>query len=986
MDATPCDVMWRSPETKHSLDVALLLARSDLVPEDLGCDLPAVAWGEFRSLEPRGGCHASGFPTVGRDADNRPRPEQIWGTLTPGIDPNSGQYILTSGALPPARNSTESSPWAGLSGAAVFFRKFLVGVIVEDDRPERWRHSRVAVSSVSKLLEDTSFREAVSAATGRNVTVSGISDQEIADQIFEDRYAESVHAEHGKIRIFGLDLSRSTGRGLNLDTAYLNLEAISNDEETGVYSQQTRVDALLEGKRRVLLRGQAGSGKSTLIQWIATQSVSSGLKGDLSNLNGNIPFVLRLRAMFRKENLRPKPSDFLQIGNIPISDDQPAGWADRVLRDGRALLLIDGMDEIPEENRDEARDWLGWILEHYPQVWALVTVRPSAVPRDWLADYGFRELALSPMDRADRRIFIEQWHRAATIEACSVVASSMELERIKRELNDFEKGLLRNLEVSPQLAALTNSPLLCAMICALHRDRNGALPSGRMEIYRAALAMLLARRDQERQVDLRLEEDEHRSILQEIAAWLVNEGLAEGSKGDAILQISRILPSLHRVSSTFSPESAYDHVVDRSGLITETSVETFEFIHRTFQDYLAAQEFKEARSFSMLARHASDEQWDDVIRMTVGHCDHRDRAELLQKIVAAGDAFTDEEVRHQIHLLAGSCLPYASRLSEQVRDMVLERVSALLPTSHTTTHEAGELATVGDDLISLFSTSEVKPWMLQVLGRIRSDLAFDFLRGAAGTLDSGCLQFLGSIWDSFDVERYSAEILSRVDCAEVPFWIDSPAQVFELAKRGPLGQVTLDCIRGNQVLSAAGSSHLNIARLKVTNAQYLDNVNFIRSITGIDSLSFLGCRPIWDMSAVTEQDLRSLTIVDVRRNTLSIDIEELVASQDNLVHLGLGYVELLGLRPAPIFSRIKSLEVWNLQRGTKDLARIAELFPEVRSLEIRLSTFTGRKRAMDISPFAGRGDFDLTVRSRIDTSIRGKGKFVRDRLQIHMIS
>ncbi|MFF7148023.1 NACHT domain-containing protein [Streptomyces jietaisiensis] len=970
-----CEVVWKSAREDGAEDAALLIAKEDLVPEQLRSRFPLITFGEFRSLEPRTGCFVTGFPRVGRAVGRIPHPEQIWGTLAPGSGIENGKYILSSSAFPPEAAANERSPWGGLSGAAVFFRKFLVGIVVEDDDPRRWRHSRVLVLPISTLLADPSFCEIVSRSLGRSVNLTGISDEEVADQRFEERYAEAVHAEHGKIRIFGLDLSRSTGRGLDLDTAYLNLEAVSSDDEIEDLFAQTRVDELLKNKRRILLRGQAGSGKSTLIQWIATKAVTHSLDGPLSSLNGRVPFVLRLRAMFRLEKLRPKPSEFLYIGNIPIADDQPVGWADRALRDGRALLLVDGMDEIPEEHRHEAREWLGWLLEHYPHVWALVTVRPSAVPRGWLKEYGFRELVLSPMDRSDRQIFIEQWHKAALVEATSACGSDMERERITRELSELEKGLIRSLEVSPQLATLTDSPLLCAMICALHRDRNGALPSGRMEIYRAALGMLLARRDQERHVDLPLEEDEHRALLQETASWLVNEGLTEGGKSDAINQIFRILPSLHRINMSLTPEQVYDHIMDRSGLITETSTETFEFIHRTFQDYLAAQEFKEARSFSMLARHANDEQWEDVIRMTVGHCDHRDRAELLRKIVAAGDSVDDESLRRRIHLLAGSCLPYSSRLDRQVRDEVLARICRLLPVDTASSQDADKLAAVGDDIITVFSSIDVRPWVLQVLGRLRSDRAFDFLRRVASSLDERSLRSLGSIWESFDIERFSTEILSQVDCEKVRFWISDPVQLRELRKHGSLGMVTFDYINSSELVSALQDRPVKVSHLTLANSQDMSDVNFLQAVQGVKSLTFLGCFPLSDISAISKLSLESLSFVDSMRGhpKRSWQLGDVMDSQGALTELGVGVNELWSLEPNASFARITRLKIWYPQ-GVKDLRRAAQLFPNAETLEVRLM-YQQKRQVIDISAFCDRPMFHLIAESNTRPIIRGKKLF-----------
>ena len=36
----------------------------------------------------------------------------------------------------------------------------------------------------------------------------------------------------------------------------------------------------------------------------------------------------------------------------------PTGWAHRMLSQGRALLLVDGVDELPAARRPAVRQWL----------------------------------------------------------------------------------------------------------------------------------------------------------------------------------------------------------------------------------------------------------------------------------------------------------------------------------------------------------------------------------------------------------------------------------------------------------------------------------------------------------------------------------------------------------------------------------------------------------------------------------------------------
>ncbi|MFG3528073.1 NACHT domain-containing protein [Streptomyces sp. NPDC047917] len=978
------------------MDAVLLFAAEDLIPPDEHEALEPLMLGEVRSLEPVRGCFATGFPRVGRDSGTTPRAEQFWGTLAPGVGSGNGKLVLSSEGIPPHASQDEKSPWSGLSGAAVFFRNFLIGLIVEDDRPGRWRHSRVGVLTIARLFEDTSFIDVLRQHLGRALVLNGITEQEIADAEFEHRYAQVMRAEHGKIRIFGLDLSRSNNRGLDLETAYLSLEAVSSgsdydrtgehDHDADLMLSSAKVEMSFRGKHRILLRGQAGSGKSTLMQWLAIKSASGGLSGELSVLNNRVPFILRLRAMYRLDNLHPSPSQFLGVGNILIASDQPNGWADRVLRDGRALLLVDGMDEIPDEKRDEAREWLGWILEHYPNVWVLVTVRPSAVPPAWLRDYHFDELALLPMNGVDRSIFIEKWHQAAALESSAAPGlSSLEHERVAGELRELQENLKRALEVTPQLAALTDSPLLCAMICALHRDRNGALPNGRMEIYKAALGMLLARRDQERQVELELEEDEHRAFLQEIAAWLVGEGLVEGGRSDAEHQIERMLPSLNQISHKFSVEQLYDHIVERSGLLTETTTETFEFIHRTFQDYLAAQEFKEARNFKMLAGRAHEEQWGDVIRMAVGHCDYRDRAILLRNIIDEADASKDEEIRREIHLLAGSCLPYATRLDASIRTLVLDRVL-----EHMHRIEYGvrgnieKLAAIGDDLISVLPAVNAKPWVIDVLGEIRSERALEALMEISQSSNESTLNHIMRTWRSFDAKKFAEKILTQIDCSKLTVWVSERDQLAELKKLGSIRRLVLDGATQdwNTVESLEGVETPVFGLYNTT----LRDLEFLRQVRNVRNLDLFGCWGLVDISVLSALELETLNLVDLMSvESISSQLSDVLSAQSQVKSLGLGFNELETLDQELRLPNVSTLKLWYPRRGVETMRRVALVFPELESLSFYLPGGEER-RVIDLSPFSGKEKFLVHVSGgSVRPSVRGRRHFAPGSLMLDMI-
>lgn len=354
---------------------------------------------------------------------------------------------------------------------------------------------------------------------------------------FEQRYLSYVAERHSQLTVVGLDLSRPERACWPLDAAYLSLELAERPEGWSAGGAEAdrpsvvvkRAEHALADCRRVLLRGLAGSGKTTLLQWLAVATARDELPEELADWRGQIPFVLPLRTLVRRGPL-PEPHDFLHSVGTPMAASQPEGWADAVLAGGEALVLVDGIDEVPQEHRGATRDWLERLLAAYRNARFVVTMRPSAVPEGWLASSRFTELSVRPMSAVDTGVFVGRWHTAARH------GSATEAER--SQLHDLEAALQVTVRAQRDLAQLSSTPLMCALICALHRDRRGHLPHSRMELYEAALSMLLVRRDLERSIDVPegVELTEHQSIqlLQRLAYWLIRNRQTEMDRTTAL--------------------------------------------------------------------------------------------------------------------------------------------------------------------------------------------------------------------------------------------------------------------------------------------------------------------------------------------------------------------------------------------------------------------------------------------------------------------
>ncbi|GAA5019787.1 NACHT domain-containing protein [Streptomyces siamensis] len=587
-----------------------------------------------------------------------------------------------------------------------------------------------------------------------------------ADAPFEERYAQYIASKHGKLTIFGLDLSESPGTW-PLDAAYLSLDAVGDTTNPMLLP----ADQVLAGRNRVLLRGVAGSGKTTLVQWLAVSTAQKDLDERLLYLYGLVPFVLPLRTLTRGGQALPTPDEFLSEVGCPIASLQPTGWFDRVLRSGRGLILVDGIDEIPESERQEARRWLQDLVGSYPSNRWLVTSRPSAVREDWLVGDDFAELDLASMSRDNVIEFVKRWHKAAGTG------------------DQYAQDLLRAIRAKQDLGRLATNPLMCALICALHQDRRGYLPDGRKEIYDAALSMLLARRDRERGIykpgTIRIGEAHHVQLLQKLAYWMIRNGRSEMDRSDAVRLLAHALPSMPQIAGQGTADDIYRHLLIRSGLLREPTEGSMDFIHRTFQDYLGAKAAVEGLDFDFLIQHAHLDQWEDVIRMSVAHARMSERARLLTGLVERGDG--SEAEGRRLHLLAAACLEHATELDPAVRAEVQRRAADLIPPQSA--EQARALADVGPVVLDLLPgpeglTPDEAYFTVLTATRIGTDPAIPVLAAYGELLDIRVRAELARVWSRFDCDRYGEEVIAHLSDEYLYFPVSSPAELRALRSFG----------------------------------------------------------------------------------------------------------------------------------------------------------------------------------------------------------
>lgn len=689
----PCDVVWRRKD--DACDAALLVARADIVPEDATSAFAPLRWGELIHLDTQENCQAIGFPLVQRDKQGNLDSEQIFGRVKPGTSILSGRYVLESSGTPP-QPTADQSPWSGLSGAALFCRGALIGLVVT--APGGWNNGRVEAVPVRVIANDPGFRKALLQHGSIDVAVEALderSDLERADHEFEVRYRRYVAHRYGQVETLGHGSDSALGRIVwPLDTAFLALELSETASRRAALEVATghRVQVALRGRSKVLLQGGAGSGKTTLMHWLAVRAALRDLPSELSQLQNRVPFVVPLRTLAGSHGI-PQVERLLDELRYPAADVKPDGWLARLLDRGRVLLLVDGIDEVQHDQRPHVRSWLEGLLSLYPDTAVVVTSRPAAVSGDWLAGYGFTAFSVLPMSTADIDTFITRWFAA--------LRESEEWRWHWDAAEAYSEQLRSLMSTHPHLAQMAANPRLCTLICAVFLDRRGLLPSDPISLHHLAVALLLDERDRQRGFSftegVHLSTELQKYLLDAFALWMILNGASELTQSRALRIIEESPVSFRSPleQSSPNPKQVLRHLLVRSGVLRQLPPGLITFEHSTFRDYFAARALLDAGHLGFLVNHAHDPQYEDVVRMAVG--ERRSVDELLLALIQRGDREPDHRIR--IHLLATTALDYAMRVDPKVREEVLRRAEALMPPSDDAA--ANVLAEAGTAVLDL---------------------------------------------------------------------------------------------------------------------------------------------------------------------------------------------------------------------------------------------------------------------------------------------
>ncbi len=440
---------------------------------------------------------------------------------------------------------------------------------------------------------------------------------------FRRRYFRHLVYRH---RVFNVRGLRTQGAfTLELENVFVNLKVAHRSV------QQLNPDLLhaenLRGKREIwdlltsdhmafrslAVIGAPGSGKTTLLQHLSLIFAQNLQRRYNQKCRAYVPILLFLRSHVNSITL----GDTQTLADLVRNEERkeglspPASWFERVLRSGKALVLLDGLDEVADSKKRKAVvDWVANQIQVYGRSRFIVTSRPHGYRTNPLPAATMLEVL--PFELVQVKHFVNSWYLANEILSFNKDDPGVRYQAAKQA-----EDLLQRLRNAPTLAALAINPLLLTMIAMVHRYR-GVLPERRVELYGEICDVLLGHWQIAKGLTATLTPAQKRVTLQPLALHLMSARAREISGEDAKEIIRSSLVGIEGASA--DPGLFLKDIEEGSGLLVEREVGFYSFAHLTFQEYLAATHLLQSRPeklFSMV----TDSWWHETIRLYAAQSD-----------------------------------------------------------------------------------------------------------------------------------------------------------------------------------------------------------------------------------------------------------------------------------------------------------------------------------------------------------------------------
>jgi predicted NACHT family NTPase len=329
------------------------------------------------------------------------------------------------------------------------------------------------------------------------------------------------------------------------------------------------------------------------MKYLAMSCLGGRFHGEL------VPIFVTLKA-YAEERGQPTLENYIltEFQKREVSGDV----VKRLLKEGRTLILLDGLDEVKKEDDRRVKQDIDQFSRDWLRNRFAITCRIAA--REYQFE-KFTEVEVADFDDEQIAIFVNNWFR-------------------ERDKSKAER-LLERLKGNKPVKELAKSPLLLTLLCLVFGERND-FPPKRSELYKEGLEVLMKKWDATRSVEREmiykhLSPQNKEDMLGQIAFNTFVKGEYFFRQEDLQYQIKNYICNLPEAS--FNPdvlrmdsEVVLKAIEHHHGLLVERARNIYSFSHLTFQEYFAAREIERERHFERLIENISNPRWKEVFYLT----------------------------------------------------------------------------------------------------------------------------------------------------------------------------------------------------------------------------------------------------------------------------------------------------------------------------------------------------------------------------------
>lgn len=418
---------------------------------------------------------------------------------------------------------------------------------------------------------------------------------------------------------------------------------VFNDEEVKAFGDRfgvpQRLNELLSDltedkskpKSGFVVLGDPGSGKSTFVKWLA--KVFAENKGKSLGIGNRLPIVMSFREYVTTlDDDMGLTQAIVEYCKKRLESDLPyERLFNQALSSGKALVLLDGLDEVKDATKrqtvvNQVSDYVSAHREKgnlFVLTSRIVGYKDAPIKLDCL-----ETCTLSDFENEEIESFIQKWTNAVESEA------NRNPTIAKGEAKTYADNLRRAIQRSRGVRQLASNPLLLT-IMALMQRQGITLPDRRVELYGKYIEVLLkhwlAARSLSSKAESAPDIDLASTIplLAQLALWIQETSPGRGivNSADAKQKLSEIYANAGDPKPEESAKRLLENAHEDSNLLLELGSGQYGFIHLQLMEYLAglAIAYKAETSegqievVNLLSQHIDDESdWREVILLAFG--------------------------------------------------------------------------------------------------------------------------------------------------------------------------------------------------------------------------------------------------------------------------------------------------------------------------------------------------------------------------------